>query len=87
MRNSSITIFMVLALFIISESRNNCPNCLWANACFAECNSIDSYFLTGWWSTCRTRCSNRGKCAIYTNERCYCAKGCDNVVGNDVKNK
>ena len=75
-----------------SNNRENCWRCSSVNGCLAECNDgTDTFELVGTWNACRELCDAEDagqnaadNCAIYHNDRCYCASNCDNVKGNDV---
>ncbi len=76
---------MLAVLFSINLGAQNCPNCGSVNGCMAECNQVDQFFLTPSWGVCKSRCYGKGKCGIRIYQRCYCAKGCDNIKGNDAQ--
>eukprot|EP01083_Nonionella_stella_P107789 312628_1 len=82
-----LLLVILSVLFSINLGAQNCPRCGSVNGCFAECNQVDPYFLTGSWRQCKIKCTNKGggRCAIRTRQRCYCARGCDNIKGNDAQ--
>eukprot|EP01084_Bolivina_argentea_P263022 445041_1 len=80
-----LLLVILSVLFSINLAAQNCPHCGSVNECFADCNEVDQYFITGSWRQCKLVCARRGKCAIRSKQRCFCAKGCDNIKNNDAQ--
>eukprot|EP01083_Nonionella_stella_P107788 312627_1 len=80
-----LLLVILSVLFSINLAAQNCPRCGSVNGCMEECNNVDQFFVTPSWKSCKFACQRKGRCAIRSRNRCYCANGCDNIKGNDAQ--